>query len=73
MYPLAQVEEVEQEPFCALDLEQDQQRSFYGFVCTMQLSTASHSYLVDCLVLGPCFVPGLPRVIRIELRQRHPL
>ena len=57
----------------AVDLEHHSFRSFQGLTCLLQLSTASHDYLVDCLapavrpalgsVLGPVFCDA--RVVKV--------
>eukprot|EP01045_Picozoa_sp_COSAG04_P042451 COSAG04_NODE_13417_length_607_cov_0.726378_1_plen_191_part_01 len=46
---MAMVAQLETLEVIALDLEQYQQRSFYGVLCTLQISTGSENFLVDTL------------------------
>ena len=44
------LEQLKQSEEIAIDLEHHSYRSYYGFVCLMQISNRQQDWVVDCLV-----------------------
>eukprot|EP00798_Chlamydomonas_sp_ICE-L_P018552 gene18552-25059_t len=71
------VEEISEEPFIAVDLENHSYRSFQGFTCLMQISSRTSDYIVDVIalrafigdMLGPMFLN--PKVVKVLHGSDH--